>query len=400
MDQPIRFPARPPLPAFLPKPVMLGMMHHRPDQKHPLPPIFYYNLDDPKTEKKWRGPKEDITDYFNYGLTEETWKILVEKVIKLSEKVDNFMHEQGECVALNDRLPLEFGGFGKPHFEKIAQLPFLQILEKNKERFFYQYFQQYRYDVDEVKNQLQNSLTSDFIEENYNEVRNVYDEVAPGLLQLKHKLPQVSHSTLYRPRLGFSSGPGQPRPSLNPLKDPAVASITAGLQKASAAQKQAEQNKLGLALTADNLKSMTALFELTGNQRPFMNTEKREGEYRDEYKGRKYSENSLRTNERQSKSRKRHHKEEDSRSPKKEKKRKDKKTRSRSKESHKRRKDRKKSREKTKEHHRDREEESREVKKKKKKTHKEKHSSPSPPQTPPQYSKSDIRQRIQPRSNR
>lgn len=400
MDQPSRFPARPPpLPAFLPKPAMLGLMHHRPDAKHPLPPIFYYNLDDPKTEKKWRGPKEDITDYFNYGLTEETWRLLVEKVVRLSEKVDGFMHDHGECVALNDRLPLEFGGFGKPHFDQIANLPFLHILDKNKERFFFQYFQQYRYDGDEVKNQLQNALTSDFVEENYSEVRRVYDEVVPGLLQLKHKLPQVTHSTLYRQRPGFGGGPGQPRPSLNPLKDPALASITASLPKANAPHKQSEQNKFGFSLTADNLKTMTTILEMSGHQATYLAPERRDQDHRDDHKARKYSEASVRESDRPSRSRKKHRREASPRSTKKEKKRKDRKSRSRSKESHKERKERRKSKEKAKDKHREREEESREVKKKKKKDHKEKHESPSPPQTP-QYSKNDIRQRIQPRANR
>ena len=74
----------------------MGMMNHRPD--HKVPPIFYYNLDDPKTEKKWRAPKEDITDYFNYGLTEETWKIMTEKVVKLADKVEKITYDHGECV--------------------------------------------------------------------------------------------------------------------------------------------------------------------------------------------------------------------------------------------------------------------------------------------------------------
>lgn len=393
MDQPHRFPIRPPQPAFLHKPGMMSMIPHRPDQK--LPPIFYYNLDDPKTEKKWRGPKEDVTDYFNYGLTEETWKILSDKVVKLSDKIENFNHDSGECTTLNDRLPLEFGGFGKPYFDNIAQLPFLNILKKNKERFFFQYFQQYKYDVDEVKNQLQNALNSDYIEENYNEVRATYEDFVPGVLQLKHKLPQITHTTMYRPRPGFGGGPGQPRPSLNPLKDPALASIAASLPRASAAQKLPESSKFGLPLTNDSIKNMAALLELAGHHFPQLGAEKRDHDARDDYRPRKYSEASVKESDANSRSKKKHSREDKSRSPRKEKKRKEKKSRSRSKDSHKKKKERKKS----KERHHDREEGSRDKKANTKKANKEKGESPESP-SGPQFAKNDIRQRIQPRANR
>jgi len=394
MDQPHRFPVRPPQPAFLHKPMMVGMMPPRPDQK--LPAIFYFNLDDPKVEKKWRGPKEDITDYFNYGLTEETWKIMVEKVVKLSEKVENFMHPQGECTTLMDRLPLEFGGFGKPYFDQIAKLPFLNILKKNKERFFFQYFQQNRYDVDEAKNQLQNALNSEYIEENYNDVRSTYDDFVPGLLQLKHKLPQITHTTMYRPRVGYGGGPGQPRPSLNPLKDPALASIAAGLPRASANQKPPDASKFGNPFTAEGLKSISALMELAGQHFPQLGADKRDTEPRDDYRSRKYSEASHRESEANSKTKNKYSREDRSRTPRKDKKRKDKKSRSRSKDSRKKKRDRKKSKNRS----RDRSEESRDKKKKSKKANKEKKESQSPPPASSQFAKNDIRQRIQPRANR
>lgn len=397
MDQPHRFPVRPPQPAFLHKPMMMNMMPPRPDQK--LPSIYYFNLDDPKVEKKWRGPKEDITDYFNYGLTEETWKILVEKVVKLSDKVENFMHPNGECTAVNDRLPLEFGGFGKPYFDQIAKLPFLNILKRNKERFFFQYFQQNRYDVDEAKNQLQNALNSEFIEENFNDVRSTYEDFVPGLLQLKHKLPQITHTTMYRPRPGYGGGPGQPRPSLNPLKDPALASITAGLPRSTAAQKPPENSKFGNPFTAESLKSINALMELAGQHFPQLSNDKRDADARDDYRSRKYSEASHRESEAAAKTKKKYSREERSRTPRKDKKRKDKKSRSRSKskeDTRKKKKDRKKSKNRS----REKSEESREKKKKAKKVHKEKKESESPPPSSAQFNKNDIRQRIQPRANR
>lgn len=395
MSQDNRFPTRPlPQPAFLPRPMMMPLMAQRPDLK--VPPIFYYNLDDPKVEKKWRGPKEDITDYFNYGLTEETWKILAEKVVKLADKVDKFTYDHGECVALNDRIPLEFGGFGAPFFEQTKKLPFINILKKNKERFFYQYLQQSKYDVDEVKNQLQNALTSDTVEETYYEVRNAYDAVVPDLLQLKHKLPQVSHTTFYRPHPSFNRAPGQARPSLNPLKDPAVASIAEKLQKASAAQKP-EPAKTQADAYSETFKH---LLESAGHRFPHFTADKLGAELL-RHEARAKPEAIDRSDESRSRTRKGKDRKERGRSPKKEKekKRKDRRSSSsRRSESRPKKKKQEKERKVSKERAKDRESRSssRKEKKKAKKSGKEKREDASPPGLP----KNDIRQRIQPRTNK
>ena len=117
------------------KPPLIGVPVQRPE--HKVPAIFYFNLDDTKSEKKWRNPKEDITDYFNYGLNDETWKIYADKVVKIAEKVDKFTSDSTETAVLNDRIPLEFGVFGNPYFEKLRHLPFFDVIKKNKERFFF-----------------------------------------------------------------------------------------------------------------------------------------------------------------------------------------------------------------------------------------------------------------------
>jgi hypothetical protein len=398
MSQDNRFPTRPlPQPAFLPRPMMMPLMAHRPDLK--VPPIFYYNLDDPKVEKKWRGPKEDITDYFNYGLTEETWKILSEKVVKLADKVDKFTYDYGECVALNDRIPLEFGGFGAPYFEQTKKLPFINILKKNKERFFYQYLQQSKYDVDEVKNQLQNALTSDFVEENYYEVRAAYDAIVPDQLQLKHKLPQISHTTFYRPHPSFNRLPGQPRPSLNPLKDPAVASIAEKLQKSSAAYKPEPAKQVSQADSYNE--TFKNLLESAGHRFPHFSAEKFSSDLLRQEAARKKSELAERSDESRSRNRRDKDKKERTRTPKKEKekKRKDRRsTSSRRSESRPKKKKQEKDRKVSKERAKDRESRSssRKAKKKAKKSGKEKREDASPPGLP----KNDIRQRIQPRTNK
>lgn len=43
-------------------------------------PLFEYDIDSLQPdEKPWRKPGADITDYFNYGFTEDTWVKYCEK---------------------------------------------------------------------------------------------------------------------------------------------------------------------------------------------------------------------------------------------------------------------------------------------------------------------------------
>jgi len=42
-------------------------------------PIYEYDLDTEQDEKPWRKPGADISDYFNYGFNEETWKQYCDK---------------------------------------------------------------------------------------------------------------------------------------------------------------------------------------------------------------------------------------------------------------------------------------------------------------------------------
>ncbi|KAI5184729.1 hypothetical protein NEHOM01_0331 [Nematocida homosporus] len=49
-----------------------------------------YALDcDAFSDKPWRRPGEDITDYFNYGFTESTWAEYVSKQKRLREEHPN-----------------------------------------------------------------------------------------------------------------------------------------------------------------------------------------------------------------------------------------------------------------------------------------------------------------------
>lgn len=48
--------------------------------------MYEFNLDTIE-DKPWRKPGADITDYFNYGFNEDTWKAYCEKQRKL--RIDN-----------------------------------------------------------------------------------------------------------------------------------------------------------------------------------------------------------------------------------------------------------------------------------------------------------------------
>lgn len=48
--------------------------------------MYEFNLDTIE-DKPWRKPGADITDYFNYGFNEDSWKAYCEKQRKL--RIDN-----------------------------------------------------------------------------------------------------------------------------------------------------------------------------------------------------------------------------------------------------------------------------------------------------------------------
>lgn len=95
-------------------------------------------------EKKWYNRNEDITDYFNYGFTEEVWRTYVEKVKTLERSISREAiiqktktSNQNLKTLKNDALPLELGGFGEPFFKEVADFNYLSFLRTNKNRFFY-----------------------------------------------------------------------------------------------------------------------------------------------------------------------------------------------------------------------------------------------------------------------
>lgn len=89
-------------------------------------------------EKKWNNPKEDITDYFNYGMNEETWKIYANKVRDLADSMGKGFGQRTpeNSFPFDKNLPIDIGGFGEPHFSEVKDVSFFDIMRKNKERFF------------------------------------------------------------------------------------------------------------------------------------------------------------------------------------------------------------------------------------------------------------------------
>eukprot|EP01086_Lenisia_limosa_P005354 TRINITY_DN21968_c0_g1_i1.p1 TRINITY_DN21968_c0_g1~~TRINITY_DN21968_c0_g1_i1.p1 ORF type:complete len:168 (-),score=33.47 TRINITY_DN21968_c0_g1_i1:3-506(-) len=50
-----------------------------------------FEIDIDKVEKKgWREPGADITDYFNYGLNEKTWRVYCERQLALKSEIESF----------------------------------------------------------------------------------------------------------------------------------------------------------------------------------------------------------------------------------------------------------------------------------------------------------------------
>ena len=161
-------------------------------------------MDDPDLRKRLADPKTDITDYFNYGLNERTWRLLCEKTVQLASKTEKFINEEGTSKVLPDKLPLEFGGFGTPHFDIIKELPFFTMLKRHRERFFAQFKKgEERYYHNQqahlgLQEQLKFCLGPEQTQ-TYAEVKNCYNQVAPGLLEMKQPLP-TSNPAYKRPQ--------------------------------------------------------------------------------------------------------------------------------------------------------------------------------------------------------
>lgn len=99
--------------------------------EYKLPEIFEFDFD--KHDKKWQKKEADVTDYFNYGFNEETFRLyvnrlrlmheqFVRKKQKLSENNLTLDEQQlktaftGDLHIFQPGLPVDFGGFDFPYF--------------------------------------------------------------------------------------------------------------------------------------------------------------------------------------------------------------------------------------------------------------------------------------------
>lgn len=90
-----------------------------------LPDIFKFEFD--KSDRRWNKKDSDITDYFNYGYNEETWRLYVNKVRRLALKLNPTEYRvNSESIPpfqrlneLDDGFPIDLGGFSAPFFKDL-----------------------------------------------------------------------------------------------------------------------------------------------------------------------------------------------------------------------------------------------------------------------------------------
>ena len=101
-----------------------------------LPKIFDFNFEDPVIPMPWRSSSEDITDYFNYGFNEETWRVYSEKVKEFYSKNPIEKKVTNNSLLIDKNLPLEIGGFGDPMGESLKSMEVFQNFTENNETFW------------------------------------------------------------------------------------------------------------------------------------------------------------------------------------------------------------------------------------------------------------------------
>lgn len=65
-----------------------------------LPDIFYFNLKTGGMEKKWNDPREDLSDYFNYGFNEDIWSKYCDFVIEQRRRGCQFTQDSGGLTGI------------------------------------------------------------------------------------------------------------------------------------------------------------------------------------------------------------------------------------------------------------------------------------------------------------
>ncbi|EGR29454.1 hypothetical protein IMG5_155310 [Ichthyophthirius multifiliis] len=84
-----------------------------------IPQIFYTKFTK-DTDRPWLQSNQDLTDYFNYGFCEETFRAYTNQVRACRGNFsinDTYKENEYNLNKMNDKTPLEYGGFSHP-FDK------------------------------------------------------------------------------------------------------------------------------------------------------------------------------------------------------------------------------------------------------------------------------------------
>jgi len=114
-----------------------------------LPEIFTY-FDTPGKEKKWTAPNADLTDYFNYGFTEDTFKAFSHKVKTLFSKLQKtggaHFKQSGESDKFyEDRVPISHGGLEIIDDKALKEIVIMSFLSYFSHKFFLFLFISFEY---------------------------------------------------------------------------------------------------------------------------------------------------------------------------------------------------------------------------------------------------------------
>ena len=101
-----------------------------------LPSIFSVNIDDFGNKRPWRQSNQDITDYFNYGFNEDTWRVYSKQVNKMHKSMQIPAGQRGQNILLNTELPVDLGGFGPSISESFVLFELSKLFWENPERLW------------------------------------------------------------------------------------------------------------------------------------------------------------------------------------------------------------------------------------------------------------------------
>ena len=216
------------------------------EQLQSLPQVFHFNFEDPKVAKKWNNPKEDITDYFNYGFNEESWRIYAEKVKKtFAKKADLCPAFDPNLSHFCQSLPLDIGGFGRPVLHSTKQVPFVKAALDHPDYFMDTLMRCPNPKTLEIM--FDKCLYEKELGEVYEALEQEYEDISPTIMKMSRKLtPEVNDLLHQTPHLHQSS-----KSHLHPLE----------VLKAANQRKQLLHGNAGMGLlTYEDINSLAQLF--------------------------------------------------------------------------------------------------------------------------------------------